>query len=166
MRRIRRIMKKSWKPRFHELEHASKMRVLKTHSHTSERQGNEAGEVREMFLKGDVALRGRDKSSTKAIAMSPATEGGGRGRCMEKRKVNIKNEKKNNTEDAKKHLNPGHNSGNAPCATDEWPNYPDQPRHQAGGVGRTKYAKTIPSQTQEKTNKPGTHLAEKSPPKV
>ena len=28
---------------FHELEHEPKMRLLKTHSHTSERQGNEAG---------------------------------------------------------------------------------------------------------------------------
>ena len=48
---------------------------------------------------------------------------------MEKRKVITKNEKKNNTEDAKNHLNLGHNSGNAPCATNEWPDHPDQPRH-------------------------------------
>ena len=34
MSRIRRIMGNSWKPRFHELEHESKVRVLKTHSHT------------------------------------------------------------------------------------------------------------------------------------
>ena len=35
----------SWKPRFHELEHESNMRLLNTHSHTFERQGNEAGKV-------------------------------------------------------------------------------------------------------------------------
>ena len=35
-------------PRFHELEHEA-MRVAKTHSHFSERQGYEAGKVR---LKG------------------------------------------------------------------------------------------------------------------
>ena len=28
---------------FHELEHESKMRLLKTHSHTSEQRGYEAG---------------------------------------------------------------------------------------------------------------------------
>ena len=37
--RIFRNMGNSWKPRFHELEHVSKMRFLKTHSHTSERLG-------------------------------------------------------------------------------------------------------------------------------
>ena len=39
---------KLMKPRFHELEHESKMmRFLKTHSHTSERQSYEAGKVRQ-----------------------------------------------------------------------------------------------------------------------
>ena len=38
MSRMCRITVISWKPRFHELEHESKMRLPKTHSHTSERR--------------------------------------------------------------------------------------------------------------------------------
>ena len=37
--------------RFHELEHESKMRLLKTHSHTSERRGYQADKKRQE--KGD-----------------------------------------------------------------------------------------------------------------
>ena len=41
-----------------------------------------------------------------------------------------KNEKKNNTEYVKNHTeNPAHNSGNVSSATNEWPDYPDQPSH-------------------------------------
>ena len=48
-------------------------------------------------------------------------DGGGRGRCMEKQKVNIKNEMNNIKEDIKNHTeNPANNSGNVSCATDEW----------------------------------------------
>ena len=62
--------------RFHELEHESKMRLLKTHFHTSERQGNEASNIRQKReRKEGLALRGRDKSSRKAMALST--------RCME-----------------------------------------------------------------------------------
>ena len=57
-------MRNSWKPGFHKLEQESKMRLLKTHSHTSERQDNEAGKVRKKKWKEYVALRGRNKSST------------------------------------------------------------------------------------------------------
>ena len=40
------------------------------HSHTSERQGNEAGNVRQKReRKEGLALRGRNKSSPKAIAV-------------------------------------------------------------------------------------------------
>ena len=42
------IWESSWKPRFHELEHESKMRLLKTHSHTSERRGYEADKERQV----------------------------------------------------------------------------------------------------------------------
>ena len=37
-----------WKPRFHELEHESKIRLLKTQSHTSGRQGYEADMERQV----------------------------------------------------------------------------------------------------------------------
>ena len=50
------------------------MRLLKTHSHTSERQGNEAGKVRQKIeRKEGLAVRGRNSSSTKVIVMLPAT---------------------------------------------------------------------------------------------
>ena len=63
-----------WKPQFHTLEHGSEMRLLKTHSLTSPRQGNEAGNVRQNCeRKEGLALRGRDNSSRKAIVMPPAT---------------------------------------------------------------------------------------------
>ena len=72
-------MGNSWKPRFHELEHESKMRLLKTHSHTSERQGNEAGKVRKK-VKGRPSLKGQEE-----IVMENhrhvTRDGGGRGRC-------------------------------------------------------------------------------------
>ena len=42
MSRIYLQMGNAWKPRFHELEHESNMRLLKTHSHSSERRGYEA----------------------------------------------------------------------------------------------------------------------------
>ena len=74
MSRTCRIWEKSWKPRFHELEHESKVRLLKTHSHTSERKGNKAGKVRrKVEKKENLALRNWNKSSAKAIAMPPAT---------------------------------------------------------------------------------------------
>ena len=45
-------MRNSWKPdstknRFHELEHESKMRLVKIHSHTSERRDYEANKERQ-----------------------------------------------------------------------------------------------------------------------
>ena len=95
--------------------------------------------------------------------MSSAT-GGGRGRCMETRKVNIKNEKKNNTEDAENHRKPAYNSGNASCATNEEPDYPDQPRDWAGGEGRAEYVKTIPNQAQENKQTNREHTSRKPPP--
>ena len=60
-----------------------------------------------------------------------ATRNGGRARkvSMGQRKVNTKKENENNTEYSKNDLNPAHNSGNVSCATKEWPDYPDQPRH-------------------------------------
>ena len=61
---MQKYMGDSWKPRFHELGHESKKRLLKTHSHTSERQGNEGGKVRKQKWKEDLALRDRKKSST------------------------------------------------------------------------------------------------------
>ena len=40
-------MGNSWKPGFHELEYESKMRLFKTHSHTSERRGCQADNKRQ-----------------------------------------------------------------------------------------------------------------------
>ena len=73
------------KPQFYEQEHESKMRLLKTHSHISERRGNEADKVREQKRERKEGLTVRDwkKSPTKVIAMPPAT-GGGDEMSMEK----------------------------------------------------------------------------------
>ena len=49
-------MENEWKPRFHEQEHESEMRLLKTHSHTSERQGTPS-------RKGTEGLAVRDRNS-------------------------------------------------------------------------------------------------------
>ena len=54
-------MGNSWKPRFHELEHESMMRLLETHSHTSERQGNEAGKVRKKNERKAYSLEGQEE---------------------------------------------------------------------------------------------------------
>ena len=57
-----RMMGNSWKPRFHDLVHESKMRLLKTHSHTSERRGNEAGEIRKKKkMKGSPSLKRKEE---------------------------------------------------------------------------------------------------------
>ena len=83
---IQNYEKISWKPRFHELltEHESKMRLLKNHSHTSERQGNEASKVcQKRERKEGRDLSGWNKTSTIAIAMPPATGGKAR-KCPRK----------------------------------------------------------------------------------
>ena len=38
--------------RFHEVDHASRMRLLKTHSHTSKQRGSEAEKKRQEKQKG------------------------------------------------------------------------------------------------------------------
>ena len=145
----------SCRPLFHKQEHEWKMRLLQTHSHTSERQGHEAGKVRKKKeRKEDVALtvlgpqsrcgekllevcvvspqnetavlerlRGRKKSS-KITAMS------GKLKSRHTKKTRRKN---NTEEDVKNHTeNPAYTySGNVSCATNEWPDYPDQPRGEA-----------------------------------
>ena len=69
-------MKKSWKPRLHELDYESKMRLLKTQAHASILQGYEAGKVRQRRARTeDLALRDWNKSSTKAIANALRNEG-------------------------------------------------------------------------------------------
>ena len=47
MSRIRRNMGKIVETPIHELEHVPKMRLLKTHTHTSERRGYEADKERQ-----------------------------------------------------------------------------------------------------------------------
>ena len=80
-------------------------------------------------MKGGPSLKGQEEIVNENHRHVTRDRGGRRGRCMEKRKVNIKNEEKNITEDVKNHRNPAFNSGNVSYATDEWPDYPDQPRY-------------------------------------
>ena len=59
------------------------MRLLSTHSHASARQGYEAdkgGQKKE--AKGGLAVRDRNKSSTKAIAIGWTPKGGGVKKCL------------------------------------------------------------------------------------
>ena len=51
------------------------MMLLKTHFHTSERRGNEAGKARQKKRKEGVTVSDWNKSSTKVIAMPPTTGG-------------------------------------------------------------------------------------------
>ena len=44
------------------VEHGSKIRLLKTHSHTSERQGDEAGKAREKRMEGRPSLKGKEEN--------------------------------------------------------------------------------------------------------
>ena len=80
-------------------------------------------------MKGRPSLKGQEEI-VKENHRHVTRDGGGRGRCMEKRIMNIKNEKKNNTEEVKNHTaNPAYYPGNVSCTTNEWPDYPDQPHH-------------------------------------
>jgi hypothetical protein len=58
-------MGNSGKPRFHELEHESKMRLLKTHSHTSERIGYAADKRKKKTRR--KAIEGTHKRYDKGI---------------------------------------------------------------------------------------------------
>ena len=61
--------------------------------------------------------------------MSPATGGARKMQGKVKRELK-KTRRKHNTEDFKNHTeHPAYNSENVSCATNEWPDYPDQPRH-------------------------------------
>ena len=58
--------------RFHELEYESKMRLLKTHSNTSERRDYEADEERQTKRERKEAYpQGTGKTSRKTTAISP-----------------------------------------------------------------------------------------------
>ena len=57
MSRICRNMGILCKPRFHELEHKSKMRLLKIHTHTCERRGYEAEKERQVKVKEKRPIR-------------------------------------------------------------------------------------------------------------
>ena len=78
------------------------MRVLKTHSHTSVRQGNEAGKYVHKKMKGRPSLKGPEEIVNESHRLVTRNGRGRRGRGIEERKVNTRNEKKDNTEDAKK----------------------------------------------------------------
>ena len=71
-------MENSWKPRSHELENESKIRLLETHSHTSERRGNEADKVRKKIKEGRPSLKGQEKIANKCRRHAPRD--GGRAR--------------------------------------------------------------------------------------
>ena len=83
--------KNSWKPRFHELEHVSKMRVLKTRSDTSERRGYEADKKRQVKRGRKEAYPKGEKNVNENYRYVTWKEWGGWGERVstEKRKAQV-----------------------------------------------------------------------------
>ena len=78
MNRMCRIMINSWKPRFPELEHGSKMRVLKTHSQTSERRVNKADKVHQKEItKARPSPKGHESIVNESHRHATGNERGG-----------------------------------------------------------------------------------------
>ena len=67
----------SGKLRFYELDHESKMRLLKTHSHTSNRLAMELGTREEKQLKEKQTLQQGKRHPSKTCRVSPVCRGGG-----------------------------------------------------------------------------------------
>ena len=79
MSRICRNMGDSGKLRFYELDHESKMRLLKTHSHTSNGLAVEPGTREEKLLKETQTLQqGKSHPHQKTAACRRCAGGGGR----------------------------------------------------------------------------------------
>ena len=105
------------------------MRLLETHSHTSERQGNETGKIRKQECQKGVALRGRKKSSTKNHRHVTRDGGGEKDAGKVNRKYTKKTRRKISRKMSRNTENPAFYSRNASFATNEWPDYPTLPRY-------------------------------------
>ena len=79
MIRICRNMRDSGKLRFYELDHESKMRLLKTHSHTSNGLAMEPGTHEENQLKETNTLQ-KGKPPLKSLPRTAGVAGGGQKR--------------------------------------------------------------------------------------
>ena len=139
MSRTCRNIEKSWKPRLHELEHVSKIRLLKTHSHTSIRLGYEAENERQAKRENKRAYPKRRENVKETTAMSPG-RGGGRGENVsaERRKPEVapppqRGGARLTTEKEKNHIS---------CATVCVAKLPRAAPAPRGGVGRTKKKRT------------------------
>lgn len=131
-----------WKPRFHELEHNSKMWLLKTHSCTSERQcyirrrqatPRKRKKKRRPTRKGREIIRQRKSSP---CHQQGGVGGGGWGEHVptETRKVEHKN-------------------SCSPVPQYEQPIYPDRPRPRAGGSRQDEKEKNMNNRLSWATNK-------------
>ena len=80
MSRICRNMADSGKLRFYELDHESKMRLLKTHSHTSNGLAMEPGTREEKELKETQILQQDISYPSKTCCVQPVWRGGGQKR--------------------------------------------------------------------------------------
>ena len=76
MSRICRNMEDSGKLRFYELDHESKMRLLKTHSHTSNGPTMEPGTREEKQLKETQILQQGKRHPSKTCRVPPVWRGG------------------------------------------------------------------------------------------
>ena len=71
--------------RFHELEHESKMRLLKTHSHTSGWRGYEADKERQVKVKERRPLGKRQETCQRKTPLYHLERGDGARTCRRKR---------------------------------------------------------------------------------
>ena len=81
MSRICRNMVDSGKLRFYELDHESKIRLLKTHSHTSNGLAIEPGKREEKHLKEMQTLQ-QEKPPIKNLSRTAGVAGGGAEKAL------------------------------------------------------------------------------------
>ena len=83
MSRICRNMGDSGKLRFYELDHESKMRILKTHSHTSNGLAMEPGTREENESKETQTVQQGKSHPSKTCRVPPVWRGGGAEKALE-----------------------------------------------------------------------------------
>ena len=89
MSRICRNMGDSWKLRFYKLDHGSKMRLLKTHPHTSNGLAMEPGKREEKQLNETQTLQ-QGKSPIKNLSRTAGVAGGGRQKRLQSKQTTEK----------------------------------------------------------------------------
>ena len=108
-------------------------------------------------MEGRSSHKGQEKIVNESHRHVTRNGEGRRGICMEERKVNVKNEKIKRTEDTKNHLTQPTTLETSHVPQISGPITQTSPDTERGG-SQDKVRKTIQTQSQEKANKPRTHL--------